>query len=215
MNEDKVILLLSGGIDSTTLLAELVSAGKQVYALSFDYGQRHAVELDFAQKNAAKYKVLAHCIIKLDLGNIATNNMLSNKKMKVVNYNTLPMPQSICETYVPGRNLLMLSHAAAYAENHGLKDIYFAANADDGKRFPDCRPQFISALNQLWLSCPNTADIKIYAPYMNTSKAEVIKKSIQLSVDLKQTLSCYAPIGNKECGTCMSCVLKQKAMNEL
>jgi len=214
MKTPEVILLLSGGIDSTTLLAQLMAEGKAVHALSFYYGQRHAAELDFAKANAARYGVLVHHLINIDLHAMATASMLTNPNMPVVNYHENALPYTPNNTYVPGRNLLMLSHAAAYAEALGLKDIYFAANADDGQRFPDCKHAFIAALNQLWQSCPNTEGILLHAPFMQCSKAAVIQKSMALKVDLQQTLSCYAPTGNKACGACLSCVLKQEAMKE-
>jgi 7-cyano-7-deazaguanine synthase len=215
MEETEVILLLSGGIDSATLLAELRSRDFKVHALSFDYGQRHLVELDFAQQNAAHYGVQAHTVIKLDLEAMSSQSMLTNSYLPKVNYEENSLPQSPNETYVPGRNLLMLSHAAAYAETHGLTDIYFAVNADDGNLFPDCQPKFVSALNQVWQCCPNTASLKAHVPYIELSKLQVIQKSVMLGVDLKQTLSCYAPIGNNECGTCLSCVLKKEALDQI
>lgn len=211
----EVLLLLSGGIDSTTLLADLCNQNKQVHALSFDYGQRHLQELSFAKMNALFYGVLSHHIIKIDLGPASFSNMLTNHQITPVNYKETPLKYTPNETYVPGRNLIMLSYAAAYAEANSLRDIYFAANADDGQHFPDCRELFISALNQLWTVCPNTSDIKVNTPYIKLSKSEVIQKSNDLKVNLQHTLSCYAPISNKECGTCQSCILKQEAIKKL
>lgn len=214
IKKTEVILLLSGGIDSTTLLAELTSQSKQVHAISFDYGQRHLAEINFAITNAAHYHVIAHHIIKLDFESISATSMLTNQYKRPINYQEVPLPQGPNETYVPGRNLLMLGYAAAYAEANGLKDIYLAVNADDGQRFPDCKPVFVDALNKLWQGCPNTEGINVLVPNILLTKARVILKSIELGVNLQQTLSCYAPLGHKECGTCLSCVLKKEALNQ-
>ncbi|MBI3234689.1 MAG: 7-cyano-7-deazaguanine synthase QueC [Bacteroidetes bacterium] len=214
MKATEVILLLSGGIDSTTLLAELSISGYKIHALSFDYQQRHHIELEFAQANTTKYQVYKHEIIELDIKAIAAHSMLTNQNIPIINYHQTELPKAKNETYVPGRNLLMLSHAAAYAQAHQIKDIYFAANADDGKRFSDCQPIFVAALNQVWQSCENTAGIKVHTPFITWSKAKVIQHSQQLGIDLELTISCYAPIDQNECGTCLSCVLKNEAMKE-
>lgn len=213
MNE--ILLLLSGGIDSTTLLAELSSQNNKIHALSFDYGQRHLEELNFAKLNAALYGVSFHHIIKIYLGPVSSSNLLTNHQIAPINYTETPLEIGQNESYVPGRNLIMLSHAGAYAEAAGLNDIYFAANADDGQYFPDCRKEFINALNQVWNVCPNTSNIMVHTPYIHLSKLDVIQKSISLGVNLQQTLSCYTPIGNKECGICQSCILKQEAIKKV
>ena len=215
MKGTEVILLLSGGIDSTTLLAELKMKGCKVHALSFDYGQRHIVELDFARANADKYDVYKLTVIKLDLGAIATHSILTNQQIPAVDYHETPISNNRNPSYVPGRNLMMISHAAAYAEAHGIKDIYFGSNADDGRFFPDCQTEFVKAINKVWQNCDNTAGIKVHTPFINMSKVEVIEHGLHLAVDLTQTLSCYSPIGYEECGTCMSCLLKQEVMKEI
>jgi 7-cyano-7-deazaguanine synthase len=211
MKGSEVILLLSGGIDSTTLLAELTANKKLVHCLSFDYNQRHSDELIFAKQNAKKNGVVCHHVLNLDYAYMAEGNSLTDNK---VLSSELPDDDGPNHTYVPGRNLLMLSHAAAYAESKGIIDIYFAANGDDGKRFPDCSQSFISALNKLWQSCPNTARIYLHAPYIFMSKADVIRRGLELGVDFDQTLSCYSPVVNSACGCCLSCVLRQEAMNK-
>lgn len=204
----EAILLLSGGIDSTTLLAQLTAEGKKVHALSFNYGQRHSVELQFAQRNAAQYGVAIHHILKIDYFPMAAGNLLTANE--VADATEKPNPN-----YVPGRNLLMLSHAAAYAEALGINHIYFAANADDGLRFADCCPEFLAALNQLWQSCPNTKNINVKAPFITLSKAAVIAQSNKLGVNLQDTISCYAPVGETPCGICLSCVLREEAIIEI
>lgn len=211
MKGSEVILLLSGGIDSTTLLAQLRTTGKLVHALSFDYNQRNRIELSIAKRNAQKYGVTAHHILKLDYELMAVGNSLTDTRLLS---NELPKGDAPNHTYVPGRNLLMLSHAAAYAEAHRINDIYFAANGDDGHRFPDCSPAFADALNRLWQSCPNSASLHLHTPYISRSKADVIRKGLELGVDFDQTLSCYAPVDNSSCGSCLSCVLRKDAMNQ-
>ena len=207
MITSEVILLLSGGIDSTTLLAELTAAGNRIHALSFDYGQRHSVELEYAARNASSYEVEAHHILKVDFAPMAEGNLLTGNITEASRTSANP-------NYVPGRNLLMLSHAAAYAEAKGISDIYFAANADDGQLFPDCTPGFINCLNRLWQTCPNTAGIKLICPFVTMNKVKVIEKSYFLRVDLQQTMSCYKPNGKEACGQCMSCSIREKAIND-
>lgn len=203
MKTTEVILLLSGGIDSTTMLAQLTGEGKEVHALSFDYGQRHAVELEYAKRNAAHYQVATHHVIKIDYGPMAEGNILTGREAEV---NTV---------YVPGRNLMMLSSAAAYAEAKAIGDIYFAANADDGQRFPDCSQAFVSALNELWQSCSNTKGVKVHVPLIHLTKVDVIEKALALEVGLQNTMSCYTPSGQQACGQCLSCTLRKEAIKNL
>ncbi|MBU3677687.1 MAG: hypothetical protein FGM54_10990, partial [Chitinophagaceae bacterium] len=152
------------------------------------------------------YKVRSYHIIKLDLQAISRSSMLTNRSLAVTNYSDKPLPQTITNSYVPGRNLLLLTHAAAYAEANGISDIYFGANADDGQCYPDCRMDFFNSFNQICQSCSNTANIKVHVPFIAMSKRDVVIKSKLLHVDLQNTLSCYAPIENKACGICLSCV---------
>jgi 7-cyano-7-deazaguanine synthase len=109
----------------------------------------------------------------------------------------------------------MLSYAAAYAEAHGLTDIYFAVNADDALRFPDCSAAFIEALNTLWQTCPNTMNLTLKAPLLESTKTQVVQQAITLGVALDQTLSCYTPVEDKECGSCLSCTVKLNALAQL
>ena len=212
MKKTSCVLLLSGGIDSTTLLVDLKAQGCMIHALSFDYGQRHHIELDFARNNAKKYQVESHHILNIDYKPMAEGNLLTDVDF-------LPGAQANGTTtnsnYVPGRNLIMLSHAAAFAESKGLSDIYFAANADDGKRFPDCSPLFFETINTLMQVCPNTAKIQVNAPYINFSKSDVIRKSLILGVDLNDTISCYNPTNATSCGQCLSCQLREEAICEV
>lgn len=211
MKTTECVLLLSGGIDSTTLLADLTAQGRRVHALSFDYGQRHSVELDFARDNARKYNVQVHQVLKIDYSRMAMGNALTDVDFTP---GLESNPQNINSNYVPGRNLLMLSHAAAYAEAKELSEIFFAANADDGERFPDCNRQFFEGFNKLLQTCHNTANIQILTPYIDQSKSAVVQKSRLLGVDLESTISCYNPIGQNACGQCLSCRLREEAIDE-
>lgn len=211
----EVVLLLSGGIDSTTLLAELRKNQKSIHALSFDYGQRHWVELQYASKNAEFYKVTKHKIINLDLSQVNSSSSLLKRGEIVQQYNNGIIPQTISHEYVPGRNLMMLSMAASYAEAYNINEIYFGANMDDALRFPDCSLEFIEKLNVLWKCLPNTKNINLIAPYLNLTKAEVIRRSMELGVNLHNTISCYSPdFAGNECGGCLACCLKKKAVTD-
>lgn len=210
-----VVLLLSGGIDSTVVLAQLHKKAIPVHALSFNYGQRHSVELEFAKRNAQKYAVAQHHIIAPDYKAMQQGNLLTDLSFTPKNYLEEALPRGINDCYVPGRNLLMLSYAAAYAEAHGLTDIYFAANADDALRFPDCSTTFISTLQALWQSCPNTQNIILQTPLLKYNKTQVIQNALALEIPLNDTISCYSPEEDLECGSCLSCIVKQNAIAQL
>ena len=209
MNKSEVMLLGSGGIDSTTLLAQWTNEGKRVRALSFDYGQRHSVELDYAGKNAEKYGVISHTLIKIDYKQMAHSNLLTDLQ------SDMSFEQSAGNNpyYVPGRNLLMLSYASAYAEAMNIQRIYFGANADDSLRFDDCSPDFLLTLNQLWKTCTKTKNIELLLPFITLNKVAVIEKAKELGVDLRYTISCYNPMNGIPCTVCLSCFLREEALN--
>lgn len=212
-NLDEAILLLSGGIDSTTLLAELSLAGKKIHALTFDYGQKHKVEIEFARRNGKSYNVFQHKIIQLDTSVISGSSSLISPTLCPKTYKEKFVPNDQTDVYVPGRNLMMLSHAAAYAEAHSIREIYFAVNLDDRLRFPDCSPDFFESLNRLLFKTLKTGLTQfIVTPYLELTKAEVISRSRNLNLNLADTLSCYHPKGEIECGECLSCILKMEAM---
>jgi 7-cyano-7-deazaguanine synthase len=187
------ILLLSGGIDSTTLLAQLSAKGCRIHALSFDYGQNHRIELDYARRNAMKYGVEIHHFITVDYGPMAEGSLLTSSIKNISGAGN--NGEKANSHYVPGRNLLLLSHAAAYAEAHFISNIFLAVNADDSARFPDCSQVFLDSANAVWQSLPNTRGLKLHSPYLTLSKAKVIALSREIGVDLSQTLSCYSPLG--------------------
>lgn len=203
-----VILLLSGGIDSSVLLAKLTNEGYSVMALSFDYGQKHRIELTFAKGNAMKYGVKSHKIITLD-SQLFKSSALVNAEMAVSSYESTDLPLGNVNTYVPFRNLMFISTALSLAENLNIHEIYIAVNKDDHNNFWDCKKDFIKHINQI--AKLNTA-IQIHTPFIDLTKKEIIRLAKQLDVNLAETITCYQPNGKKECGQCLSCRTKQNAM---
>lgn len=229
----KAIVLLSGGLDSTTVLAIAQKAGYETYALSFDYGQRHEIELESAKKIAKKFNVKEHKIAKIDLrifgGSALTDEIevpknrseesgMRNQQKQTQNLLTpnssLLTPDSsllIPITYVPARNTIFLSYALAYAEVAGAFDIFIGVNAVDYSGYPDCRPDFISAFEKLAslataAGAEKQVNFKIHAPLINLSKKEIVETGIEIGVDYSQTHSCYDPIFlNEEIFACGKC----------
>lgn len=209
----KAILLLSGGLDSTTTLALMKKEGYEVYAISFKYGQRHIVELSLAQKIAELYGVKDHKIAEIDLrlfGGSALTSDIEVPKDRDTENSEIPV------TYVPARNTIFLSFALAYAEVVGAYDIFIGANIVDYSGYPDCRPEYLKAYeNMANLATAATVDgehkFKIHAPLIKMTKAEIIAKGLELGVDYSKTISCYDPdkLGNS-CGKCDSCQLRKK-----
>ena len=209
----KAIVLLSGGLDSTTVLALAQKAGFTTYALSFDYGQRHDVELESAKKVAALYQVKDHKIAKIDLrifGGSALTDEIAVPKNHL-------QDKEIPVTYVPARNTIFLSYALAYAETIQAFDIFIGVNAVDYSNYPDCRPDFINTFEKLATlataaGVAGKGSFKIHAPLMNWSKKEIIENGITIGVDYSQTHSCYDPIVKNHqvlsCGKCDSCQLR-------
>lgn len=213
----RAVILLSGGLDSATVLAIAKKNGFQVFALSFDYEQRHSLELEKAKILAKKFNVDDHRIVKLDLfGGSALNDNIPVPK----NRNEKEMSSGIPITYVPARNTIFLANALAYAEVKKCCNIFVGVNAVDYSGYPDCRPEYISAFEKLAnlatkAGTEDNSKIKIHAPLIKLSKAEIIQKGLKLGVNYKFTHSCYDP--NKEglsCGICDSCVLRLKGFQE-
>lgn len=211
MENKKAILLLSGGIDSTTLLAKLKQDGYNIIAVSFSYGQKHLIEIEFAKRNAQKYGVAMHKIIELNPIQFAISALVNDDK-KISTYENGCLPKGTENTYVPFRNLVFLSQALSLAETLGVNEVFVAFNKDDSKNFWDCRAKFIQNLNVV---ARQGSAIQIKAPFIRLSKAEVIVLSQKLGVLLAQTISCYQPKGTTECGICLSCVTKLNAINEM
>lgn len=215
----KAVILLSGGLDSTTVLAMAKEAGYEPYALSFDYGQRHKIELEAAKKIAAFFHVKEHKIAQIDLrlfgGSALTDDIGVPKSGHSDNENDIPV------TYVPARNTIFLSFALAYAETINAFDIFIGANSVDYSGYPDCRPAYLSAyqhMANLALATTVTGEKKltIHAPLSALNKAEIIAKGLELGVDYSLTTSCYDPFPDgTACGHCDACVLRSKGFEAL
>jgi 7-cyano-7-deazaguanine synthase len=215
----KAVVLLSGGLDSTTVLAIANASGYESYALSFSYGQRHSWELECARKIAANSGVKDHRIAQIDLrvfGGSALTADISVPKGRSLE----EMSDKIPVTYVPARNTIFLSFALAWAEVIGSSDIFIGVNALDYSGYPDCRPEFIEAFERLANLATKAGveghqNLKIHTPLISLSKAEIVRKGRDLGVDYGLTSSCYDPSPTGQpCGGCDSCLLRQKGFIE-
>ncbi len=211
----KAVVLLSGGLDSATVLAEAKAAGFECYALSFDYGQRHTVELDAARRVARATGVADHVISRIDLrrfGGSALTSDLDVPKGRELDH----MAEGIPITYVPARNTVFLSFALAWAETLPASDIFIGINAVDFSGYPDCRPEFLRAFEEMAnlatrLGTEGEARIKIRAPLMSMNKAQIITRGVELGVDYALTSTCYDPSEQgSPCGACDACLLRAK-----
>lgn len=219
MSEKKVkkaVLLMSGGLDSTTVLEMVKAQGYEVHALSFSYGQRHSVELESVKKILQKSSVKSHQIVQLDLrafgGSALTDAALEVPKKDQFD----DLSSEIPVTYVPGRNTIFLSFALSFAETLGAFDIFIGANAIDYSNYPDCRPEYIAAFEVMAnlgtaLAVEGKGKFKIHAPLMKMTKAEIIRTGLSLGVDYSLTNSCYDPSPQGyACGKCDACHLRLK-----
>jgi 7-cyano-7-deazaguanine synthase len=212
------VVLLSGGLDSTTVLALATRDGWGVHALTVRYGQRHAVELDAARRAAAAYRVARHEVIDLDLRAFGGSALTSD----------LPVPQDrddaaiahgIPVTYVPARNTIFLALALAFAETVAAHDIFLGVNALDYSGYPDCRPDFLAAFETLATLATKAgvegARYTIHAPLIARTKAEIVALGTSLGVDYAATISCYDPAADgAACGRCDACALRRKGFRE-
>ncbi len=210
MNESAVVLL-SGGLDSATVLAHAKAQGYQCYALSFDYGQRHRAELQAAQRVSAAQQVVAHRTFYMDLAMFG-GSALTDPEIAVPETLTT---QGIPVTYVPARNTIMLSVALAWAEVLQSRHIFIGVNAVDYSGYPDCRPAYISAFQQMANLATRAADdgrfLTVHAPLQMLSKADIILMGKQLGVDYSLTVSCYqADDEGRACGVCDACRLRRQ-----
>ncbi|EGV33042.1 exsB protein [Thiorhodococcus drewsii AZ1] len=215
----RAVILLSGGLDSTTALAIAKSEGYVPYALSFRYGQRHAVELDSAGRVAESMGVAEHVIADIDLrrfGGSALTDDVDVPKGRETN----AMSDGIPVTYVPARNTVFLSFALAWAEVLGASDIFVGVNALDYSGYPDCRPEYIDAFERL-ANLATASGVEgrqrfhVHAPLIELSKAEIIRRGVRLGVDYGLTSSCYDPgEDGRPCGFCDSCLLRAKGFAE-
>jgi 7-cyano-7-deazaguanine synthase len=209
------LVLFSGGIDSSTTLAIALQDRDEVYALSFDYGQRHRIELEKAKIVLKQFRIKEHLEFKIDLRQIGGSALTSSIEVP----KKRSMDQNIPVTYVPGRNLIFLSIAAAFGETRNAFDLYYGANVLDYSGYPDCRPEFIDALEQTLNKGTKSGTegrrFRIHAPLLKLTKAQIIQKGISLGVDYTHTHSCYDPSESGDaCGHCDSCMIRLKGFSE-
>ena len=196
---DRAVILLSGGLDSTTTLAVARAEGYECYALSFDYGQRHARELDSARRVAAAFAVRQHLVLRLDLRAIG---------------------EGIPVTYVPARNTVFLSYALGWAEVLEAQDLFLGVNALDYSGYPDCRPEFVEAFERLAnlatkAGVEGKSRFRVHTPLITLTKAQIVLRAWELGVDFALTWSCYEPgPDGRPCGTCDSCLLRARGFAE-
>ncbi len=216
----KAVVLLSGGLDSTTVLAIATSEGFEPCAMSFRYGQRHMVELESAKRIAGHMGVRKHVIVDIDLrqfGGSALTDDIDVPKGRTAE----AMFTGIPITYVPARNTIFLSFALGWAETLGSQDIFIGVNALDYSGYPDCRPEFIRAYERMAnlatrAGVEASQRLKIHTPLIELTKGQIIARGLALGVDYSWTSSCYDPGPNGEpCGSCDSCVLRAKGFSEI
>ncbi len=209
--QKKAIVLISGGIDSATCLALAKSQGFDCYALSFDYGQRHAIELEAAKQIAQQLGVIAHRVIKLDTSLFAGSS-LTDKSILVPDYDKQANIQS---TYVPARNTIFLSLTLGWAETLAIHNIFIGSSYADYNGYPDCRPEYFKAFetmaNLATKSGAEGTKFQIHAPITQLTKAETIQLGIKLGIDYSATITCYQPDAQgRACGRCVSCVPRKE-----
>ncbi len=215
----KAVVLLSGGLDSATVLALALEAGFSVYAISFRYGQRHQAELDRARGLAARSQVAAHVIIDINLAQFGGSALTAD--IPVPKHQTVEeVGDEIPVTYVPARNTVFLSLALAYAESIGADDIFIGVNALDYSGYPDCRPEFIAAFERLAnlatkVGVEGESRLKIHTPLIDLTKGQIIATGLRLGVDYAQTISCYDPTAEQlPCQHCDACLLRMRGFEQ-
>jgi 7-cyano-7-deazaguanine synthase len=214
-HHEKAIVLSSGGIDSTTVMAIAKSEGYDIYSLSFNYGQRHSLELVAAKRIAGFFGAKKHLIINIDL-RVFGGSALTDDIEVPKNRSESEMRKDVPITYVPARNTIFLSYALAWAEVLGASDIFIGVNAVDYSGYPDCRPEYIAAFENMSnlatrAGVEGKTTIRIRTPLIHMSKADIIRRGIELGIDYSITHSCYDPTpAGKSCGLCDSCLLRKK-----
>lgn len=207
----EAVVLLSGGLDSSTVLAMALERGFKIVALTFDYGQRHRKEIDSATRIAKHFGVKEHIVVPLDLGRYLSSSLTQDSISIPSARSRSEIGTEIPSTYVPARNIVFLSIASSIAESRGASSVFIAANAVDFSGYPDCTPEFMDAFQKV-LEVGTKAGkeghgIKIEAPILRESKAQIVREAIRLKVPLELTWSCYRG-GAKACGVCDSCRLR-------
>ena len=215
----RAVVLLSGGLDSTTALAVARDRGFDVFALSVDYGQRHRVELDRAAAVAKALGAAEHRTVKLDLRAIGGSALTADVAVPK-DRGPDDMAHGVPVTYVPARNTILLGLALGYAETVGAFDLFIGANVLDYSGYPDCRPEFLAAFESLAnlatkAGTEGAGKFRVHSPLLKMTKAEIIREGVKLGVDYSLTLSCYDPDAEgRACGRCDSCQLRKKGFAE-
>ena len=212
---NKALVLLSGGLDSSVVLSVCQEKGYDIYAISFDYGQRHKVELEYAKFQATFFNCISHEVFKMEFygGSALTDDIKVPK-----NRDSHSMSKDIPVTYVPSRNIVFLSFASGYAECHDIDNIFIGVNAIDYSGYPDCRKNFIDNFEKLINKSTKKglegSKFRINTPLINLSKKDIIKLGHKNGVDFSMTSSCYSPKLKKNCGVCDSCLLRKQGFEE-
>ncbi len=214
----RAVILLSGGLDSSVTLAMAIAEKFEPHALSFEYGQRHQIEIEAAKRVANSLGVRDHRIAQIDLrvfGGSALTDEIAVPQERDID----EMAKGVPVTYVPARNTILLSYALGFAETIGATDIFIGANAVDYSGYPDCRPEFLRAFEQLANLATKAgvegARFKIHAPLLRLTKADIVRKGTELGVDFSLTHSCYDPAPDgTACGKCDACLLRLKGFHE-
>ncbi len=212
----KAVVLVSGGIDSSTVLAMVASQHYEIYAISFHYNQKQVIELKKIEQFLKRYKVQEHRVIKADFSMISDSS-LTDKDIDVPHYQRASdVGNEIPNTYVPARNTIFLSYALGFAESVGSKDIFLGVHATDHSNYPDCRAEYIKSFENmanLATAIGVSGDkITIHAPLVNMTKSEIIAKGISMNVNYADTISCYDPTYDaKSCGKCLACLVRLEA----
>lgn len=215
----KAVVLLSGGLDSATVLAIALAEGFEVHALTFRYGQRHDVEIEAARQIAAKYGLADHVILDINL-RVFGGSALTSDEPVPKGRATEEMAEGIPSTYVPARNTIFLAFAMAWAETLDAENIFLGVNAVDYSGYPDCRPEYIAAFAQMANLATKAAvegrqRLHIHTPLIHLTKAGIIRKGLELGVDYSLTSTCYDPSPTGEpCGECDACQLRTKGFEE-
>lgn len=215
----KVVVLVSGGLDSSTVLAMLQKENVEIYAVSFYYAQNHSIEINKIKNFIKNYNVSDHKVINIDLSAF-NSTALVNRDLDVPKYdNANDIGNQIPVTYVPARNTIFLSYALGYAEVVGSSDIYIGAHMTDSANYPDCRPKYLKSFEDMASLATKTGvegnRINIHAPLIEMSKSEIVATGLKLGVDYSLTISCYDPsIEGKSCGKCHACLVRIGAFED-
>lgn len=215
------VVLLSGGLDSATALAVALNEGYRAFALSIDYGQRHKIEIEAALRLARCLGASGHTVAAVDLARFGGSALTTDALRVPHGASACSREAGIPVTYVPARNTVFLSLALAFAETLGAGDIFIGVNAIDYSGYPDCRPEYISAFEAMANLATKAAverrqQVRVHAPLIKMTKAQIIQTGLRLGVDYSQTHSCYDPASSgRACGSCASCLLRQKGFGEL